>query len=1032
MRLMQRLAGPLVLFALSAAVLITVDPAYGQTTGSPVEQLMQGLGPDQLQSITQGLGVGGSGNQQNTTPVRPPPFNEEQQDMMLRQQRDMLIEAQRQRTEAQRLSPFLQPEDWVVVTVDYNPLPAGNPTPPQPAAVQAALGAAAGQQPQNVLNPTPVVPGASQAALAGANGAALGGAAGGATNAQSAALAAATNAAMTPPPAQGVNAGGYTPLPPSCAGQPNCDPTQPTRPELTEEEKQRRQALIDLIRSKNPYQLSRDGLLALPGFPPVALAGLTEQLAALRLGVEPALRDLFIRITKLPLTRSGPTALKPFGYDLFDHPISTFAPATNVPVPASYVIGPGDELNVQLYGSKNMNQKLVVGRDGLVSFPDLGPISVGGQTFGSAKEMLESRVARQMVGVHASVTMGDTRSIRVFVLGDAKFSGSYTISGLATITSALFAAGGVQTIGSLRNIQLKRHGELIRTLDLYDMLIRGDTTDDARLLPDDVIFIPPIGSTVTVDGEVHRPAIYEIRNETSVADVVQLAGGLTAEADTGKLALTRINASLQRVVLQVDLSSAAGRAETVRNGDSLRITRLRPTLDAGIVVQGYVYSPGAYAYRDGMRLSDVLRSVDDLRPNADLHYILIRRELAPDRRIAVLSADLTAALQAPGSTADPTLMPRDRLTVFDLQSSREGVVRSLLEDLKLQSNIGRPDEVVRIDGRANVPGQYPYESGMTVRDLLRAGGGLSDAAYGGGAELTRYQVVDGETRRTELIQVDLAAVLRGDPAANLHLEPFDTLSIKEIQAWTEQAQITLRGQVKFPGRYSIKPGETLKSVLLRAGGLTQYGFARGSVFTRRELRDREQKELDMLAVRMQNDIAFVALQGTVANQAGAASALTVGQSLLSQLRQAKAVGRLVINMPVLLRSPIGSVYDVVLRDGDELIVPRLEQEITVIGEVQTVTSHLYRPELSRDDYIAMSGGVTTRADTGRIYVVRADGSVVPVSSAWFRSGASTEMQPGDTVVVPLNAEHIPPLPLWQAVTQIMYNLAIAVLAIHEF
>src|SRR5580658_413875 len=275
---------------------------------------------------------------------------------------------------------------------------------------------------------------------------------------------------------------------------------------------------------------------------------------------------------------------------------------------------------------------------------------------------------------------------------------------------------------------------------------------------------------------------------------------------------------------------------------------------------------------------------------------------------------------------------------------------------------------------------------MTVRDLLRAGGGLSDAAYGGGAELTRYQVVDGETRRTELIQVDLAAVLRGDPAANLHLEPFDTLSIKEIQAWTEQAQITLRGQVKFPGRYSSKPGETLTSVLLRAGGLTQYGFARGSVFTRRELREREQKELDMLAVRMQNDIAFVALQGTVANQAGAASALTVGQSLLSQLRQAKAVGRLVIDVPVLLRSPIGSPYDVVVRDGDELSVPRMEQEITVIGEVQTVTSHLYRPGLSRDDYIAMSGGVTTRADNGRIYVVRADGSVVPIGSAWFRSG----------------------------------------------
>ena len=182
--------------------------------------------------------------------------------------------------------------------------------------------------------------------------------------------------------------------------------------------------------------------------------------------------------------------------------------------------------------------------------------------------------------------MGDTRTIRVFVLGDAKFPGSYTISGLGTMTSALFAAGGVQPIGSLRNIELKRKGELVRRLDLYDMLIRGDTTDDARLLPGDVIFIPPIGPTITVDGEVHRPAIYEIKNESSVADAVQLAGGLTPEADTAKVALTRIEPDLHRVVLQVDLSTGAGQSESVRNGDSLRVARLRPTLDAGIARAG--------------------------------------------------------------------------------------------------------------------------------------------------------------------------------------------------------------------------------------------------------------------------------------------------------------------------------------------------------------------------------------------------------------------------------------------------------------
>jgi len=1039
MRLMQRPSGLLVAFLLSVTLPLCVETAYGQGSGSPVEQLLQGLSGDQLGSFSQQFGGNGNAQGQGGLGARQTPATEEQQNLMLQQQRDTLQEQQKQRAELQRLSPFLQAEDWVIITVDSNPLPAGNSqssaTAPSPTGALGALAGAANSQQQNLLGSLAPGLNANQSTqglgTTGAGGGA-GGAGAAAANANANAVAAATAASMAPSAPQGVTAGGYAVLPPPCSGQTNCDPSQPTQPELSDEEKKQRQALMDLIRSKNPYQLSREGVLALPGFAPISLAGLTEQLATSRLGAEPALKDLFIRVTKLPLVKVGQTALKPFGYDLFDHPISTFAPTMNVPVPSDYIVGAGDELDVELYGSKNMNLKLIVGRDGRVSVPELGPVSVSGETFARVKAQLESQVERQMIGAHASVTMGDTRTIRVFVLGDAKAPGAYTISGLGTITSALFAASGVQPIGSLRNIQLKRQGQLVRRLDLYDMLIRGDTTDDAKLLQGDVIFIPPIGPTVSVDGEVHRPAIYEIRNESSVADVVQLAGGLTAEADTAKLALTRIDASLHRVVLRVDLSDRAGQAEIVRNGDSLRISRLRPTLDAGVLVQGYVYTPGAFAYRPGMRLTDVLRSVDDLKPSADLHYILIRREVPPDRRIAVLSADLSAALRDPGSAADLPLMARDRIMVFDMQSGRDRVIRPLLDELKLQSNIGLPDEVVRIDGRANVPGEYPFQTGMTVGDLIRAGGGLSDAAFGGSAELTRYNVVHGESRQTELIHVDLAAVLRGDPAADLRLEPFDSLSIKEVQAWTDQESITLRGQVRFPGRYSVKPGETLASIVARAGGLTQYAFPEGGVFTRKELRDREQKELDMLALRMQNDIAFVALQGTVANQAGAASALMVGQSLLSQLRQARAVGRLVINLPRMLSSPIGSQFDVVVRDGDELIVPKFQQEVTVIGEVQTITSHLFRPGLSRSEYIAMSGGETVRADHSRIYVVRANGSVVANEGARWFQGSNVAIRPGDTIVVPLNAEHMPPLPLWQAVSQILYNVAIAVLAVHEF
>ena len=803
--------------------------------------------------------------------------------------------------------------------------------------------------------------------------------------------------------------------------------------QMSDAEKERLEQLIELIRSRNPYQLSLSGELTLPGFFAIPLLGLTEDQATLRLKVEPAFQKLDIRLTRLPLKKTGVDALKPFGYDLFDRAPSTFAPVTNVPVPADYVIGSGDELDVQLYGgSQNRSLKLLVGRDGRINLPELGPINVSGQLFSGAKANIEARVERQMIGVHASVSMGDTRSIRVFVLGEAKRPGTYTISGLGSITSALFAAGGVKPIGSLRRIQLKRQGAVVRELDLYDLLIRGDTTDDTKLLQGDVVFVPPVGSTVSVDGEVHRPAIYEIKNESTVSDVVRLAGGLTSEADTSNAMLTRIDELQHRVVLPIDLAPTGAKPQGVRNGDLLRVFRLRPTLDSGVLVQGHVFTSGAFAYRPGMRLSDVLHSIDDLRPNADIHYVLIRRETPADRRISVVSADLAVALFAPHSKADPELMPRDRISVFDLASGRSHIIQPVLDELRLQSTSQQPTEVVRVDGRVRVPGEYPLEPGMTVADLIRAGGGLTDAAYGAHAELTRYRVTNGETRRTDLIDIDLAAALHPGSAANLVLEPFDNLSIKEVSEWHSQESVVLMGEVRFPGRYAIKRGETLRSVVGRAGGLTDAAFAEGSVFIREELKKREQEQLDMLATRMQTDLTALALGAAAANQSGGASALQVGQSLLGQLRSAKAVGRLVIDLPATLQARPGSTADVILRDGDQLIVPKFQQQVTVIGEVQSPTSHLFAPSLSRGDYIALSGGMTRRADRSQIYVVHANGSVVAnTGNRWFQT-SEVDVKPGDTIVVPLDMEKMPALPFWTAVTTIIYNVAIAAAAVHSF
>ncbi len=819
-----------------------------------------------------------------------------------------------------------------------------------------------------------------------------------------------------------------TPVP----GQPAITIPGELAPVLDETEKTELQRLIDLVRARNPYQLDSSGALLLPGFAPIMLAGLSEEQATHRLSSVIAFIKLDIKLTKLPVRKAGVSGLKPFGYDLFKDSTSTFAPVNDVPVPSDYIVGPGDKLNIQLYGSQNRTLRLTVGREGTISFPELGPINVGGRSFESVAADLEQRVSKQMIGVRASVSMADTRSIRVFVMGEANRPGSYTVSGLSTISSALYAAGGIKPIGSLRDIQLKRRGAVVRRFDLYDLLLRGDTGDDTKVVSGDVIFIPPVVATVAVDGEVHRPAIYELKGNTSVADIVQLAGGVTPEADTGRAALVRVNDQRARVVVNVPLDTASGRSEMLRNGDSLRILRLRPTLDRGVSVEGHVFNPASVAWHDGLKIAEVIGSVDELKPNADLNYILVRRELPPDRRIVMLSADLAAALRDPSSPKNIVLMPRDRLIVFDQESGRRQLLDPLLEDMRRQARIDQPSEIVRIDGRVKARGDYPMEPQMRISDLLRAGGGLQDAAYGAKAELTRYRV-SNDLRQTQLLEIDLAAVLRGDPSADLLLQPFDFLNVKEVPEWSEQEQVSLLGEVRFPGIYPIQRGETLRSVLDRAGGLTALAFPDGSVFTRKELKQREQEQLDRLAERLQGDLASAALQAAAANQSQAGQALQVGQSLLTQLKATRAVGRLVIDLNGVIESPVGAANDIALREGDQLIIPKQKQEVTVIGEVQNTTSHFYRKELTRDDYIGLSGGATRKADRGRIYIVRADGSVISSEGAgWFRRSGQVAMKPGDTIVVPLDTERMPSLPMWQAITGILYNLAIAAAAVNSF
>ncbi len=814
----------------------------------------------------------------------------------------------------------------------------------------------------------------------------------------------------------------------------------PEQAPQTDEEREKSEKFRKRILSNNPYQLNRFGVLDIPGMPSIPLAGLTASEASRRLSADPELSDYVVKLTLLRLLPSGEQALKPFGYDLFEGVPSTFASVSDIQVPIDYIVGPGDTLQIQLYGNEPSSYELTVQRDGRVNFPKLGPIMVSGMNFDQARAAIENRVAKQLIGSHVSVTMGKLRSIRVFVLGEAEKPGSYTVSGLSTMTNALFVSGGVKKIGSLRNIQLKREGRVVTTLDLYDLLLHGDTSDDRQLLPGDVIFIPPIGKTVSVDGAVRRPAIYELKGENTAAQAIDLAGGLLPDADGHLGQLERILPSRLRQMRNIDLTSGESRGTELANGDRLRIPEIRPTLENSVSLTGHVFRPGQFEYRPGLRLSDVLGSFDELRPNADEHYIMIRRQVPPDEKIDVVSADLRRALAARGSADDPELRPRDKIYVFDLSADRERILAPLIRELELQATPEKPEQIVSIDGKVKAPGHYPLEPTMRVSDLIRAGGSLQDAAFRGQAEITRYEVTDGDARQTTLIPVDLSAIRRGDVGADLLLKPYDVLVIKPVPQWMEPGTIELAGEVRFPGKYPIHQGETLYSVLHRAGGLTDFAFPEGAVFIREELKKREKDQLEVLANRLQSDLAALSLEavaGSAATNSGgggnsASQGLVVGQQLMSQLRDTKPVGRLVIDVGRVIKGPAGVSEDVVIRDGDKLLIPKKSQEVTILGEVQSPTSHVFEAGLTRDDYIARSGGTTPKADRKRIYVVRANGDVSSGErTGWFRRTQSLEIRPGDTIVVPLDTERVRALPLWQAVTTIIYNLAVALLAVRS-
>jgi protein involved in polysaccharide export with SLBB domain len=516
--------------------------------------------------------------------------------------------------------------------------------------------------------------------------------------------------------------------------------------------------------------------------------------------------------------------LQVFGHDIFSRPPDSFVPPTNVPVTEDYVVGPGDEIRVLMWGRIDAEYSLVVNKDGTIQFPRIGSISVAGMTYKDMKQLLKKK-AESITGVTISVTMGRLRSITVFVVGEVKMPGAYTVSAFDTVINALLMSGGPSQLGSLRNVQLKRNGKIVTTIDFYAFLLEGDTSKDKRLQPGDVVFVPKAENLVAIAGNVKRPAIYELRGDLSLNILIELAGGLAPSAYKQRLQIERSYKHEKQLVLDVTFTGAESEAGfNLQDGDIVKVFPIAPEKVDAVYVYGNVSRPGSYSYRPGMRVTDVIRDETELKSDTDLDYALIKRYVEPDMHAEFVPFNLGKAIIARDSRSDIKLEPYDEIYIFN----------KWLFSYK---------PYVRVRGEVRKPETYQLTENMRIKDLIIAAGGLNRDAYMGKSHLFR---TDPETKNVSLLEFNLDSVLLDDPSNNLILQDQDEVVIHSIREYKPKEFVSIYGMVNNPGQYPLAIGMTVKDLIMAGGNLKPEAFKDEAELVRFKLVDGELMKTEVL------------------------------------------------------------------------------------------------------------------------------------------------------------------------------------------
>lgn len=744
------------------------------------------------------------------------------------------------------------------------------------------------------------------------------------------------------------------------------------------------------------------------------------------------------------LIKSQKDALLPrFGSLLFADDLETYAPLDKALAPAGYLLGPGDELTIQVFGKDPIEAMVQVDRGGQITVPKIGAISLAGLTFEEAKRVIEQRINTRVIGSEVVTSLGNLRQISIFLAGEVNAPGNYNVSALTSISQALYLSGGLTGIGSFRDIQVRRGREVAARFDLYDLLLKGRRDNDITLQSGDTVFVPIASGIVTVDGAVQRPARYDLKGDQTFAEVIAMAGGFTATAYQQMSTIRRFDSGkgYPSIFTISDPKSDA----VMRDGDLLVANEGTTQLSNAVELKGAVVRPGVYEFSEGARVSNYLGSVDrDLLANADLEVGLIVRRINARLDVEVLAFDLVAAAQTPGSGFDPALQVFDQIVVLPIPNinevdlnlevdgagvskiaeaaeaelTRAKLIAPIVQKLRDQAGAGQPVALVSVQGAVKEPGEYPLVKSGGIVFLVQLAGGLEDGAFLQEVEVRRINARD-DGASVAILNANL------DSGSSFSLQSRDVVRINYLPDWNPNASVDIAGEVRFPGRYALRNGETIGSLINRAGGFSSEAFPEATRFTSKATKDQQQASARKLIERFQREQASRRSVSQAGEGPAASTDADYTESLLASFQ-----GRLVIDVPRILAGDAGA--DVLLQDGDELIVPKLVESITVAGEVYEPGSFRFEPGLAFTDYLELAAGLTKRARKKDIYVIEPNGAVVALENSkrqLFRFDRSVAgLSPGSVIVVPTNYDYEKPLDRYRGITSVVFESLASVAA----